>query len=121
MPLEDWLFIDAEMDNAGALSRHEFHGELYDPQRAARADAIRKVGWEMTGHITRPIADAGRWPPSGDVMRTRVTISLSMADWGFVSAELRRGVATATDVGHTGDADRGSALAERLDGITSAG
>jgi hypothetical protein len=113
--LGDWLFIDAQMDSAGALSRHEFDGELYNPQRAAQADAIREAGWETTGPITRPIAAAGLWPPRDEVMRTRVTVSLSIADWAFIVAELRRGSDGAADVGYPDDSVRATVLADRLD------
>ncbi len=83
MSLKEWLYIDAVMDNVGALSRHNFGDGLYNPQRAARADTLRAIGWDATGPITRPISDAGLWPPSDDVTSTSVTVSLAVVDWGF--------------------------------------
>lgn len=51
MPLRDWLFVDAEMDNSGQNAI-----EVDDDQVAAQAHAIREIGRSATGHITRPIS-----------------------------------------------------------------
>jgi hypothetical protein len=81
---------------------------------ATKAHAIRKTGWNATGHITRPISEAGRWPPSEDVMSEQVTVSLTTDDWRFIIDHLRLGSSVAESVGHSNDAAWGRALADRI-------
>lgn len=79
-----------------------------------KAHGIREIGGNATGHITRPIAEAGRWPPGDDVMSEQVAVSLTTDDWRFVVDRLRLGGSVAESVGHSNDAGWGRALADRI-------
>jgi hypothetical protein len=109
MPLRDWLFIDAEMDNSGQNAM-----EVDDHRVATTAGAIREIGWDATGHVTRPLAEAGRWPPDDDVMGEQVTVTLTTTNWWFVVDHLRIGGNIAESVDHPADAAWGRALADRI-------
>jgi hypothetical protein len=109
MPLRDWLFLDAEMDNSGQNAI-----DIGDDQAATKAHAIREIGWDAPGHITRPISEAGRWPPGDDVMSEQVTVSLTTDDWRFVVDRLRLGGIVAESVSQPDDAAWGRALADRI-------
>lgn len=109
MPLRDWLFVDAEMDNTGQNAIDDD-----DEDTATRASAIRKIGWDATGHITRPISEAGLWPPDDDAMSEQVSVFLTTADWRFVVEHLLSGSDDSETVGQADDAARGRALANRI-------
>jgi hypothetical protein len=109
MPLRDWLFVDAEMDNSGQNAI-----DVDEDEVATKAHVIREIGWNATGHITRPISEAGRWPPDDAVVSEQVTVSLTRGDWGFVVDRLRLGGSVAESVGHSNEAAWGWALADRI-------
>ena len=109
MPLRDWLFVDAVMDNTGQNAI-----EVNEDQIAARAHAIRDKGWSATGHITRPISAAGVWPPGDDVLSEQVTVSLTLADWRFAVEHLRVNGGIAESIGHVDEAAQTRLLADRI-------
>jgi hypothetical protein len=109
LPLGDWLFIDAVMDNSEQSAR-----DADDDQVATKARAIRHIGWDTTGDILRPIFDAGQRPPSDDVMRKLVTMSLTADDWRFVVDHLRSGAAIADSVDQPDNAVWGRRLADKV-------
>jgi hypothetical protein len=106
MSLRDWLFIDARMDNTQQSARDD-----YDHHLAARAGAIRRHGWDETGHITRPISEQGSWPPGDDVLSQKVSVALASDDWDFVVEQLLRGGELADSVGYHDDAALARTLA----------
>jgi hypothetical protein len=116
MPLRDWFFIDAEMDLSGQSAR-----DREDDQVATKAHAIRQIGWSTTGHLTRPIYDAGQWPPGDDVMSEQVTIPMASDDWRFVVDRLRLGAGVAESVDQSAIAAWGRALADRIAGLLAEG
>jgi hypothetical protein len=104
MPLRDWLFVDAEMDNSAQNAI-----EVEDDQVATQAHAIRAIGWIATGHTTdsSPRRAAGH-------RSEQVSVSLTTADWLFVVECLLVGGSLAEAVGHSTDAAWGRALADRI-------
>jgi hypothetical protein len=109
MPLRDWLFIDAVMDNTRQSAI-----ESFDDQVAARALAVREAGWAATGHITRPVSESGLWPPGDELLSEVVSVSLTPGDCRFIVESLLRGSDLAETVGYIDDAKWGRALAERV-------
>src|SRR5579885_1676374 len=109
MPLADWFFIDAVMDNAAQSSI-----ETQDPDATRRPRAIREAGWAVTQPLTDQFVKARQWPPPDAVMSQGVTIALSPSDWNFIVDGLRRSSEIADRVGHHDDAARGRELADRL-------
>ncbi len=86
--LGDWLQVDGQMDNLNALTEHNV-SSLYNPALAARARAIREMGWTVTRPVLTPILEAGRWPPTEAQTAQVITVSLSRPDWEFVVTQLR--------------------------------
>jgi hypothetical protein len=109
LSLRDWLFIDGQMDNTADLAVEDGDDEV-----AERAHGIREVGWEATGHITRPLAAAGCWPPDDETMNQQVSVSLTGEDWRFVVDQLLDDSRVAESIGHADEAAWARALADRL-------
>jgi hypothetical protein len=109
MPLGDWLFIDAVMDNAAQSAV-----DAYDHGLAARVRSIRHLGWDETGHITRPLSERGLWPPGDDVLGRLVSVPLAEGDWHFVVGRLVAASEVSDILGQDESAARGRALATQI-------
>jgi hypothetical protein len=109
MSLGDWLFIDAVMDNAAQSAV-----AAYDDVLAARARSIRHLGWDATGHITRPLSEQGLWPPGDDVLGRLVSIPLGEGDSKFVAGQLVAASEVSDILGQDESAARGRVLANRI-------
>jgi hypothetical protein len=88
MTIGDWHVIDGGMDNIGANNRDHWTAAS-DPEKAARAEEIRRCGWEVTSPIEQPLLDAGIWQPDDDTLARSITITLDENDWEFIAADLR--------------------------------
>ena len=58
LPVEDWLIIDATIDNTVAMASTDGDGSV-----AARGMEIRKAGWAATRAHPRHQDGWGGWPP----------------------------------------------------------
>lgn len=114
VPLGDWLFIDAAMDNAIQSAR-----DTYDDAEADRGLRIRQAGWRATGHLTGPVFDSGVWPPSDDVLCQVVAVPLRRSEWSFVLSTLQKGNVSRTALGQVEEARRAEAIVRALTGKMS--
>jgi hypothetical protein len=72
-----WATIDARMDN---VVSHAIDSD--DEQAVQVGTAIREAGWDQAPWVE------GEWPPMEQV----VTITLSLPQWRFVTAELMEAI-----------------------------
>ncbi|MDR6414938.1 hypothetical protein [Pseudarthrobacter sulfonivorans] len=90
MPVDDWLIIDATIDNTVAMASTDG-----DESVVAQGAEIRKAGWAATRAHPRHQDGWGGWPPKGD----ELTVALPQDAWRFVVQELHRWEQVASDVG----------------------
>jgi hypothetical protein len=88
MPVRQWQTIDGTLDNTVAV---EIVGG--DEQVAARAGALREVGWGALRE--HPLAGQGHagWPPDS----ADFTVSMPREDWDFIAVQLARWAAADGD------------------------
>lgn len=81
LPVRDWLFIDASIDNTVAIAAQDG-----DERTAAEGYAIRETGWKAARGHPKAAEGFGGWPPEDEDL----TMDLPAEAWGFIVSQLRR-------------------------------
>ncbi len=81
MPVRDWTFTDATIDNAVAIAAQD--GEL---PIAAYGLALREAGWEAARNHPKSLHGAAGWPPEDE----ELALDLPVEAWRFIADQLRR-------------------------------
>ena len=81
LPVRDWTFIDATIDNTVAVAAQS--GEL---PTAAYGFALREAGWEAARNHPKSVQSAAGWPPENE----ELTLDLPVEAWKFIVDQLRR-------------------------------
>lgn len=79
--VDDWLFIDATIDNTVAIAAVDG-----DETLVRQGTRIREAGWAATRAHPRNQDGWGGWPPQDD----EITVALSVDAWRMVVRELHR-------------------------------
>ena len=123
MLVDDWLFIDATIDNTVSIAATDGNDSVVRQGRG-----IREAGWAATRAHPRRHDGWGGWPPTDD----ELTVALPADAWRFVVRELHRWEQVASDAGAAAPAEGGEPgaglpesrglevarrLAARLDGV----
>jgi hypothetical protein len=94
-----WATIDADMDNAVSDAI-----DAGDDRSAELGTAIRKAGWDQVPWVE------GDWP----LMEQVITITLSAAQWQFVTGQLVRSTPTYERLGDQESLDLARSALDRL-------
>ncbi|PTT60038.1 hypothetical protein [Arthrobacter sp. HMWF013] len=81
MQVNEWLLIDATIDNTGAIA-----SQNGDTATAASGHSIRVSGWEASRSHPRAGQGPVGWPPEDE----ELTLDLPVEAWQFVVDQLRR-------------------------------
>lgn len=81
MPVNDWLLIDATIDNTDAIASQDGNAAT-----AAFGHAVRESGWEASRSHPRAGQGVVGWPPEDE----EFALDLPVEAWQFVVDQLRR-------------------------------